>query len=200
MLKIGLTGGIGSGKTVVAKVFSVLGIPVFDADKEAKLIMENDNDLINLISNTFGNECYTNGKLNRPHLATLVFNDSKKLKQLNAIVHPATIASAEKWFEEQTGPYAIKEAALLFEAGSAASLDYIIGVSAPPEIRMQRVMERDKISMEDVSSRIIRQMDDLEKMRLCDFVIENDDRKCVIEQVLHLNDIFLASKKAKGFE
>ncbi|MDB5250378.1 MAG: dephospho-CoA kinase, partial [Segetibacter sp.] len=171
MLKIGLTGGIGSGKSVVAAIFKVLGIPVFDADREAKVIMEKDEQLALSIQKIFGKESYTGQKLNRPFLANLVFNDPFKLEQLNSLVHPVTIEAADSWMDLQTTPYVIKEAALMFEAGSASSLDYIIGVHAPHAIRLKRVMERDHVTREQVLERMNRQISEVIKMKLCDFVV-----------------------------
>jgi len=194
MLKIGLTGGIGSGKTSVANIFKVFGIPVFDADTEAKSIMEKDFRLVERIKSTFGENSYNNGKLNRPYIAGLVFGSSFKLEQLNAIVHPATIAAANKWLDNQISPYAIKEAALLFESGSAQSIDYIIGVDAPQHIRIKRVMERDNVTRQQVIDRMKKQIDNTMKMKLCDFVVINDEQQLLIPQVLKLHNRFVNLK------
>lgn len=191
-LRIGLTGGIGSGKSVVANIFRILGIPVFDADQAAKNIMETDPGLREAIIEKFGPDTYTNHTLNRKYLAGIVFNDRFQLDILNALVHPYTIAAAEKWMALQTSPYTIKEAALFFEAGSAAGFDYMIGVSAPETLRYQRVMERDRVSREEVKARMMKQIPEVIKMRLCDFVIQNDDTKLLIPQVLVLHERFLA--------
>ncbi|CAA9502725.1 MAG: Dephospho-CoA kinase [uncultured Segetibacter sp.] len=192
MLKIGLTGGIGSGKSVVAGIFEVLGIPVFDADSEAKLVMEKDEELVLSIQKRFGKESYTNKKLNRKYIANIVFNDPAKLEQLNALVHPAAIEAANKWMDTQTTPYVVKEAALLFESGSARHLDFIIGVYAPQQLRLKRVMERDNASNEQVLARMSRQMNEEEKMKLCDFVVVNDEQKLLIRQVVNLHEKFLS--------
>ena len=192
MLKIGLTGGIGSGKSTVASIFKVLGIPVFDADSVAKKIMEEDEQLIHSIKEEFGEETYQNGKLNRKYLAGIVFNDAYKLELLNTIVHPATIKAAALWMEQQQAPYVIKEAALMFESASAAGVDYIIGVYAPRHIRIKRVMERDHVGREEVMARMDKQINEEIKMKLCDFVIINDEQQLVIKQVLHLHEQFLA--------
>ncbi len=191
MLKIGLTGGIGSGKSSVAEIFNVLGIPVFYADTQAKLVMENDEQLASSIKSFFGHESYIEGKLNRPFLADLVFNDPYKLEQLNALVHPATIAAANLWMQQQKAPYIIKEAALLFEAGTAANLDFVIGVFAPKPIRIKRVMERDNASREQVLIRMNRQINEDIKMKLYDFVLVNDEQQLLIPQVLSLHDKFM---------
>ena len=195
MLKIGLTGGIGSGKTTVANIFKVLGIPVFDADTVAKDLMENDPELKEKLIAHFGSPVFDQGKLNRKWLAGIVFQDPYQLNILNALVHPITLNAAEHWFAKQDAPYVIKEAALLFEAGAGAGLDYIIGVFAPQHIRIQRVMQRDGISKEDVLNRIHQQVDDIIKMKLCDFVIVNDDQQLVTKQVLALHKKFVALVK-----
>lgn len=192
MLKIGLTGGIGSGKSVVAEIFKVLGIPVFDADKEAKKIMGNDPGLREALVKEFGEETYINGHLNRGFLAKQVFSEAYKLEKLNALVHPVTIAAADQWMNIQAAPYAIKEAALLFEAGSAVNLHYIVGVFAPVHIRLQRVMERDKLSREDVKARMNRQIQDEIKMKLCDFVLLNDEQRLLTTQVILLHEKLLS--------
>ena len=187
-LKIGLTGGIGSGKSTVAEIFKVLGIPVFDADSVAKKILNEDENLKHQIINLFGNEAYQNGLLNKKHIADIVFKDAFKLEQLNALVHPATLAAADVWMQSQTSAYAVKEAALLFEAGTAAHLDFIIGVKAPKSLRIHRVMERDHVSRKEVLTRMSRQIEDDIKMRLCDFVVMNDDQHLLIPQVISLHD------------
>lgn len=191
MLKIGLTGGIGSGKTAVAKIFEMLGIPVFYADVEAKLVMEQDEDLMKAIKKAFGEEAYIDKKLNRPYLASIVFKDAEKLNQLNALVHPATINAASHWMQQQKAPYAIKEAALLFEAGTAGNLDFVIGVYAPKHLRIKRVMERDNISRDEVLSRMNKQIEETIKMKLCDFVVVNDEQQLIIPQVIKLHEQFL---------
>ena len=186
-LRIGLTGGIGSGKSTVAKIFEVLNIPVFYADAAAKELMNSDAFLRQQLMNAFGEDTYINNALNRAHLASVVFKDAYQLERLNAIVHPATIAAAERWFAQQSLPYVIKEAALLFESGSAAGLDYIIGVSAPQHVRIQRAAKRDDISPEQVQQRIDKQIDESIKMKLCDFVIANDEQQTLLPQVLKLH-------------
>lgn len=191
MLKIGLTGGIGSGKTVISGIFNVLGIPVFNADREARLIMETDEQLVRSIQKEFGEETYIDGKLNRTFLAKIVFNNPTRLNALNALVHPVAVKAAEKWMETQTSPYVIKEAALMFEAGSAANLDYIIGVFAPKHIRIKRVIERDQVTREQVLARMEQQIDDAIKIKLCDFIIVNNEQQLVMPQVLQLNERFI---------
>lgn len=187
MLKIGLTGGIGSGKSTVARIFEILGIPVYYADAAAKRLMNTDPALREQIIAAFGAEAYTGGELNRQYLAQQVFHDEKKLAGLNSLVHPATIHDAEKWIAAQTSPYTVKEAALIFESGSEKLLDYVIGVSAPQELRIQRTMQRDHISREEVLKRIHQQMDEKLKMEQCNFIVYNDEEQPVLPQVLALH-------------
>jgi dephospho-CoA kinase len=191
MLKVGLTGGIGSGKTTVAKIFETLGIPVYYADDAAKDLMNRNEDLKQAIINHFGEETYSGGALNRKRLAAIVFNDPGKLALLNSLTHPVTIQDAGTWMQKQTTAYVIKEAALLFESGADKDLDQVIGVSASQPLRIKRVMERDGITAEDVIKRIARQMDEETKMKRCDFVIANDEQELVIPQVLALHYKFL---------
>ena len=193
MLKIGLTGGIGSGKSTVAKVFEVLGIPVYYADEEAKRLMNEDGALKEKIQELFGTESYANGLLNRKYIAGIVFNDPKKLEQLNALVHPVTINDANNWLQQQTTPYAVKEAALIFESGIQEFLDYVIGVYAPAPLRIHRAMHRDNTGREAVMARMSKQMDEEEKMRLCNFVITNDEQQLLIPQVLALHQKLMAA-------
>jgi dephospho-CoA kinase len=197
MLKIGLTGGIGSGKTTVAHIFQVLGIPVFDADSVAKNLMETDPILKEKLITQFGNAVFEGNQLNRKYLGGIVFNDPYQLELLNAIVHPIAIKAAEDWMEKQITPYVLKEAALLFESGSVAGLDLVVGVFAPLPMRIQRVMQRDGISREAVLSRIDKQVSDTIKMRLCDFVIQNNNQTLLIEQVLKLHKHFLELSNPK---
>lgn len=194
MLKIGLTGGIGSGKTTVAKIFEVLGIPVYYADEAARRLLNENEEVRSSIIKHFGKESYTNGKLNRSYISSLVFNDKEKLELLNSLTHPATILDANNWMQQQTSPYIIKEAALIFESGSAEHLDYIIGVYSPPALRIKRTMERDHITREEVIKRMTKQIDEETKMKLCDFVITNDEQQIVIPQVLQLHEKFLTTK------
>ena len=194
VLNIGLTGGIGSGKSTVAKIFETLGIPVYYADEAARTLMNTDTGIISAVKKYFGEESYVNGELNRPYIASQVFTDNYKLDLLNSITHPATIADAKKWMQKQTAPYSIKEAALIFESGSAEGLDYVIGVYAPVTLRIKRVMDRDKTSREEVLKRMGRQLNEEMKMKLCDFVITNDEQHLVIPQVLELHQKFLSFK------
>ena len=187
MIKVGLTGGIGSGKSTIAQVFKTLGIPVFDADKAAKKIMEEDEELKSSIKKAFGEAAYLGDKLNRKYIADIVFKDKYQLELLNSLTHPATIKAAEVWMTAQTSTYCIKEAALLFEAGTAGNLDIIIGVQAPNALRIKRVMQRDNITRQEVLNRMEKQIEQDIKMRLCDHVIINDEQHLLIQQVLEIH-------------
>ncbi len=192
VIKAGITGGIGSGKSTVCRIFEKLGIPVYYADERAKYLMQHEHHLIDEIRKTFGSDIYDNGKLNRKLLAERVFNDSIKLKQLNALVHPAVFHDTEDWVEEQKAlkvPYVLKEAALLIESGSYKSLDKLIVVTAPLEIRIERVMYRDNSTKEEIIARINHQLPDEEKVKLADYVIENSgDLEYLEGQVLEIHE------------
>ena len=187
MLRVGLTGGIGSGKSTVAAIFEILGIPVYYADAAAKRLMNGDDTLKKGIINLFGEEAYKAGGLDRAFIASQVFNDKGKLDELNQLVHPVTINDAENWMKRQSGHYAIKEAAIIFESGSNSGLDKVIGVFAPEAIRISRVMERDNVTEEIVKKRIASQMNEEDKMRLCDYVIYNDETQFLIPQVIAIH-------------
>jgi len=192
MLKIGLTGGIGSGKTTVAQIFEVLAIPVYYADQAARDLMNNNADLKERIISAFGYQSYKEGKLDRAYIGNLVFGDDQKLDLLNSIVHPATIKDAEEWMGKQTTPYAIKEAAIIFETGLEKYFDFIIGVTAPQPLRIQRVIDRDHSTAENILQRIQQQMDESEKISRCDFVIHNDGTDTLLPQVLAIHKTLLA--------
>ena len=197
VLKVGLTGGIGSGKTTVAKIFELLNIPVYYADDAAKRIMNSNEELKAAIQKQFGEETYTDGKLNRSFLASKVFKDVYQLEFLNALVHPATILDAAEWMNKQQAPYVIKEAALLFESAAAAHLDLVIGVYAPVSLRIKRAMDRDKVSKDEVLKRMDNQIDEEIKMRLCNFILKNDEQELLIPQVLSLHEKLLGLAKEK---
>ena len=192
MLKIGLTGGIGSGKTTVAQIFEVLGIPVYYADPAARDLMNQNPELKKQIISAFGPEVYKEGKLDRAYLGGLVFADAEKLARLNSIVHPATLRDAETWMKNQKTPYAIKEAALIFEAGLEKFFDFMVGVTAPESLRMERSINRDQTTAENVLHRMQQQMDEKEKISRCDFVIVNDGLQALLPQVLKIHETLLA--------
>jgi dephospho-CoA kinase len=196
-LQIGITGGIGSGKSLVCKIFQSLGVPVYDADSRAKSLMTTDGILIGQIKKEFGTLSYhPDGTLNRKHIGEAAFGDPEKLKKLDAMVHPRVVANYEEWIDEQTAPYVIKETALLFEAGSYKTVDKIIVVSAPEQLRVKRVVVRDPQRSEQMVKDIIRnQMPDAEKIAKADFVIVNDESQLVIPQVLKLHKEFLTTPK-----
>ncbi|NOT52589.1 MAG: dephospho-CoA kinase [Chitinophagaceae bacterium] len=194
MVRIGLTGGIGSGKTTVAKIFEVLGIPVYYADNAAKKLMNTDAALKKEIIKSFGEQSYTNGELNRKYMASVVFNDKAKLELLNSLTHPVTIRDAEEWMKKQNSPYIIKEAALLFESGANKTVDRVIGVQAPLSLRVKRTMNRDGITEDEVIKRISRQMEEEKKMSLCDFVLINNEEQLLLPQVLDLHKKFSTVK------
>ena len=190
---IGLTGGIGAGKTTVAKVFKALGIPVFNADEVAKELMQNNPVIKTQLLTTFGEQVYlATGELNKNYLAGIVFKDAYQLELLNAIVHPVSIQAAKDWAATQSAPYVIKEAALLFEAGATNGLTAIIGVAAPISLRIQRVMQRDACSKIEVEQRMHHQISDTIKLKLCDWVIDNNDQDLIIPQVLKIHEAILA--------
>ena len=147
------------------------------------------------IEQQFGNDIYKNGKLDRKKMADIVFASPEKLKLLNALVHPATIKDAERWMKQQTTPYTLKEAALIFESGAQENLDYVIGVTAPAPLRIQRTMQRDGVSREEVIARMDKQMDETIKMKLCDFVLVNDEQEMLLPQVIALHEKLLTLAK-----
>lgn len=193
-LHVGITGGIGSGKSLVSKVFSKLGVPVYDADSRARTLMTSDAILMLEIRQKFGDQSYfDNGTLNREYLSKAVFNDAAKLAALNGLVHPAVARDYVRWSEEnKTHPYLLKEAALLFEAGSYKTLDKIIVVQAPEELRIARVQKRDPHrDVQKIKDIIRNQMAEEEKLKRADFIVRNDESELVIPQVLALHQKFL---------
>ncbi|HEY2721051.1 MAG TPA: dephospho-CoA kinase [Chitinophagaceae bacterium] len=195
MLRIGLTGGIGSGKTTVAKIFELLGIPVYYADDAARHIMNVDENVKTSIKKYFGDSAYKNNQLDRAYLASKVFNNPFQLEMLNSLVHPATIRDAAEWMNSKKTQYVIKEAALIFESGSAEQLDYVIGVYAPLDLRIKRTMDRNKVSYDEVVGRMNNQLDEEMKMKLCDFVVKNDELQLLIPQVIALHERLLQLPK-----
>ena len=187
MKRIGLTGNIGSGKTTVASCFEILGIAVFNADKQAKLLMNKDVNLKQSLIAEFGRELYLNNELNRKYLSKLAFNDDLVLKRLNALVHPVVQEAFEKWSIQQSGAYVIKEAAILFESNTYQSLDAIICISCPEEIRLKRILKRDDLSEKDVRQRMSHQWAEEKKISLSDYVITNDNSSLVMPQILSVH-------------
>ncbi|MCC6186407.1 MAG: dephospho-CoA kinase [Chitinophagaceae bacterium] len=187
MLKVGITGGIGSGKSTVCQVFETLGIPVLYADTVAKNLMQKDPILRQNIIALLGKEAYTQNRLNTAFISQKVFADKEKLAALNAITHPAVTAYSYKWIERQNSPYILKEAALFYESGTHNQVDVMIGVSATLPVRIARTMQRDNISEEAVLARMSKQMNEDEKMSRCDYIILNNNNSPIIDQVLALH-------------
>lgn len=189
MLKIGLTGGIGSGKTTVAKVFENLGVPVFYADQEARKLMESSMDIIQAIKSTFGDNSYIGNKLNPTYLASRVFGNAENLERLNQITHPAVHRQFEQWITRQMKTdYIVEEAALLFESGAYRYFDFMVMVMAPKKLRIDRVMARDHWTESDVLERMNHQLPDEEKIPLSHFLIFNDEQSMLLSQVIPLHE------------
>jgi dephospho-CoA kinase len=188
MLKVGVTGGIGAGKSMACKIFEILGIPVYYADEAAKKLMQENEKLIAELKIHFSDAIFEGGRLNRKYLSGLVFNNPAKRELLNKIVHPYVIQDGIDWMNNQQSPYAIKEAALIFESGSQAYLDHIIGVFAPNALKIHRTIKRDQSTKEEIMQKIDSQIDDSIKMKLCDDVIINDEQHMLVHQVLAIHE------------
>ena len=185
MLKVGITGGIGSGKTTVCRIFEKLGIPIYYADDRAKNLMISNREIIDKVKLIFGTKSYfKNGKLNRKHISKQAFSDPEKLKLLNEVVHPAVANDTIEWNKAQKNvPYTLKEAALIVETGGQKFLNKLIVVSAPQETRIQRVMDRDDISKKAVLARMSKQLPEEEKLKHADFIIQNDGTQSLLLQI-----------------
>lgn len=190
-MKLGITGGIGSGKTSVCRVFGILGIPVFSADPEAQIIMNTDRSVRNSIIDIAGKDLYADGKLNKEELASLIFNDPELLKKVNSLVHPVVFEHFREWADIQTTPYVIMEAAILFESGASKLVDRVATVVAPVEERIYRVIVRNKLTREQVTDRIKNQMDDEERIRLSDYIINNSENEMIIPVILGIHEDIL---------
>ena len=184
---VGITGGIGSGKTTVTKMFEALGVPVYYADDEAKKLMSSSLIIREALISLLGEETYTNGILNRKFMADKIFNDKVLLEKANAIIHPQVAEHFQKWVTVQNHPFVLKEAAILYESGSYKQCDKVILVTAPKETRILRVMERDKVSREEVEARMKNQWEDSEKEELADFILQNDQISDTKKQVKALH-------------
>ncbi|MBT3302370.1 MAG: dephospho-CoA kinase [Bacteroidetes bacterium] len=189
MIKVGVTGGIGSGKTTVCSIFEHLGVPVYYSDEKSKELIQSNSGLIKQIKAAFGNHLYDDqNNLNKAALASLVFSNEKALATLNSIVHPAVVDDFNAWCSQhQQHAYVIKESALLFESNTYKNLDFIIAVFAPLEMRLKRLMERDQTNEEELLKRVHNQLADVEKMKRSDFVIFNDMKHPLIRQILSLH-------------
>jgi len=190
-MKLGITGGIGSGKTSVCKVFNVLGIPVFSADPEARKIMDNDRNIKREINEIVGKNIYPGGQLNRMELASLIFNNRDLLEKVNSLVHPVVFEHFNCWAEKQTTPYVIMEAAILFESGASKLVDRIATIVAPVEERISRVTRRNKLNRDQVMERIKNQMTDEERIKMSDYVINNSENNMIIPVILRINEDLL---------
>ena len=184
MKKIGLTGGIGAGKTYVSKIFQKMGIPIFNADEQAKKCMVEDSSLKAAVQLAFGESMYLKGVLQKDALANIVFNNTEALGKLNALVHPIVKQKFEDWCTQQSTSIVIKEAAILFESDAHLGLDAVVCVSAPETLRIERVQKRDGISVEQIERRMSKQMPQAEKEELADFLIINDQVQLLLPQVL----------------
>lgn len=197
MLRIGLTGGIGSGKTTACRIFSALGIPVYNSDNRAKVIMDTNADVIAEIKSFLGEEAYSNGKPDRKYIASRVFSDKPLLKKLNAAVHPAVIRDFIRWSEsldECDTPYVIQENAILFEGGFDKDMDYNITINAPEEERIGRAVERDNSQPELIRKRMNNQMTDSVREQLADFTLHNAETDLLVPQILALHEKLLSGK------
>ncbi len=187
MLRIGLTGGIGSGKSTVARIFEVIGIPVYYADIAGRQLMNHDPEVRAAIIKTFGKDSYTGTEINRSFLVSEVLYNDVRLEKLNSIIHPAVFKDTDSWMHLQSSPYAIKEAAIIFETGGERFLDYVIGIASPESMRIDRLKKRDGKTDEEIRFWMNKQMDADKKMSLCDFVIVNDENQLLIPQVLEVH-------------
>jgi dephospho-CoA kinase len=183
MIVVGLTGGIGSGKTTVAKLFEGLGIPVYIADEEAKKLMVTSKVIKRKLVQLFGNEAYINNQLNKPSIAKIIFNDTSYLQKMNAIVHPSVANHFNKWLLKQTAPYSIKEVAILFENDGYKHCDFVITVTAPKDLRIERVLKRDNTTKDSIEAIIKNQWTDEQKVKLSQFVITNIELENTKKQV-----------------
>lgn len=198
MKLIGLTGGIGSGKTTVAAFFGELGIPVYNSDRRARYLMEHRKDLRQAIIELLGPRAYTGEQLNTRYVARLVFSDGSLLSKLNALVHPEVRSDFEAWAKQQNAPYVLQEAAVLFENGGYKNLDRVILVTAPRPERIRRVVARDGSSAEDVTRRMNHQWPDSRKLELADFTIENSELASTQKQVLAIHRELLETSGSAG--
>ena len=200
MLKVGITGGIGSGKTTVCEVFKTLGIPVYDADTQAKLLMNTDAELKASLQNYFGSDIYHDGILVRHKLAEIIFNDRTALEKVNSWVHPAVTRDFERWCTGQTSPYVLHEAAIIFESDMTCLFEKIIMVTAPDNVRIERVCTRDHVDPETVRKRMIHQWPEKKKIDLADYIVYNDNLHLITPQVMAIHRQLLMIDDANSKE
>ncbi len=198
-LKIGITGGIGSGKSVVCEIFALLGVPVFNSDLEGRSILETDAKVVAAVKEIFGAEAYTeDGKPDRIRIASLAFADKEKLKRLNAVVHPAVAERFHNWLAQHSdADYVVKEAAVLVESGAYKEMDHVVLVSAPEELKRSRAAKRDHLTLAEVDKRSRNQMKETDLAKYAQFVIRNDEAELLIPQVLKLHALFKKEAKLK---
>ncbi|MAX69299.1 MAG: dephospho-CoA kinase [Flavobacteriales bacterium] len=192
MKKIGITGGIGSGKTYIASVFQSFRIPIFNADIQAKKVMTSSRKLIKVVKEEFGNDIYKDSDLNKEKLASIVFSNSDKLQKLNSLVHPIVKEEFNNWYMKQTSPYVIKEAAILFESNSHIELDAVICVSAPLDLRIKRLLNRDDYSENEIKKRIDNQISQEKKEKLSDYIIVNDEKELLLPTIIKIHKELLS--------
>lgn len=197
-MKLGVTGGIGSGKTSVCRVFNVLGIPFFSADEDARKIMDSDKMIIEKVKAIAGKDVYSSGSLDRIEFARLIFNDENLLKEINAVVHPIVFEHFKIWEKSTSAPYVIMEAAILFESGGSELVDRTVTVVAPVEERIERVVRRNRLTREQVLDRIKNQMEDKEKIRLSDYVIYNSENEMIIPSIFKIHEEILSLTKTSN--
>lgn len=189
MIKVGLTGGIGSGKSIIIKIFSSIGIPVYIADEKAKILMNSNFILQKSLIKEFGDEVYANNKLNAKYLSEIIFNNKNALNKINSIVHPFVMSDFVQWAQnQQHANYVLMESAILFETGLYKEFDKIISVTAPENLRIKRIINRDKLSKDEIKRRIENQYNDEERLALSDYVIKNDEDELVIPQILKIHN------------
>jgi dephospho-CoA kinase len=190
MLRIGITGGIGSGKSTVCRILESLDVPVYYADVRSKYLLEHDHEVREKVHEEFGPGVFTAGRLNRKALAAIVFQDEARLRKLEGITHPAVRKDFERWFSRQHADYIVKEAALLFEAGTYKELDKTILVSSPMELRLARVSNRDSVKPEEIQARIDMQWPEEKKKALADYILYNDETQLLLPQIIRLHEFF----------
>jgi dephospho-CoA kinase len=198
VMKIGVTGGIGSGKSTVCRIFNVLGVPFFSADDEAKKIMNSDKEIMEKVKTIAGRDVYSSGSLDRAELAGIIFNNVSLLEEINRLVHPAVFGKFKSWSESAAGKYVILDAAILFESIAAGMVDKTITVIAPVEERIERVVRRSNLSREEVLDRIKNQIDDETRISLSDYVIYNSEHEMIIPEVLKIHGDILALTKTNS--
>ena len=194
MIKVGLTGGIGSGKTTIARIFMQLGVPIYFSDTRAKYLMQNNKFLQESLISLFGSKVFTNGLLNRSYISSIVFSNPEELVKLNTLVHPFVEKDFQYWLASKNTKYVLKEAAILFEAGADKFLDHVILVESPEDLKISRVILRDGITREEVLMRMGKQWSDDKKRTNADYIIFNNEKCSLINQILRLDSIFSASQ------